>query len=134
MTSLLAHYYHAFNAGDVDGMLNLLSDDVVHEPCQGTPRHGKGLFREFLEHMNHCYKEEVIDPRFLYATDGSHASAEFTLNGIYMRTDEPLSPAHGQSYTLRVGTFFDIQHTKITRVSNHYNLQHWIDQISVPTP
>lgn len=130
MTSILDEYYAAFNRGDANGMLALLSDDVVHEPCQGEPRHGKAMFAEFLDHMNHCYKEQVINPSILFAADGSRASAEFRLEGTYLQTDEPLPTAHGQTYTLRVGTFFEFKDGKISRVSNHYNLQNWIDQIS----
>lgn len=130
MTTLLHTYYDAFNRGDAAGMLALLSDDVLHEPCQGEPRHGKQLFTEFLDHMNRCYKEQVINPSILYSADGTRASAEFRLDGTYLQTDEPLPAARGQNYVLRVGTFFDIKDGKITRVSNHYNLQSWIDQIS----
>jgi steroid delta-isomerase-like uncharacterized protein len=130
MSTILEQYYTAFNRGDTQAMLALLSDDVLHEPCQGQPRHGKALFAEFLAHMDRCYKEQVINPQILYAEDGSRASAEFRLEGTYLQTDEPLPPAHGQTYVLRVGTFFELKNGKICRVSNHYNLQHWIDQIS----
>ena len=130
MTSILENYYAAFNRGDAAGMLALLDDDVLHEPCQGEPRKGKALFTEFLDHMNRCYKEQVINPSILYSADGARASAEFRLEGTYLQTDEPLPAAHGQKYILRVGTFFEFKDGKITRVSNHYNLQSWIDQIS----
>lgn len=130
MSSILEQYYDAFNRGDAAGMLALLDEDVLHEPCQGKPRQGKAMFAEFLDHMNHCYKERVIEPRILYSADGSHGSAEFQLEGTYLRTDEPLPPAHGQIYRLRVGTFFEFKNGKITRVSNHYNLEYWIEQIS----
>lgn len=129
-TEILERYYSAFNAHDSDGMLALLSDDVIHEPCQGEPRNGKTVFREFLAHMDECYREQVVDPQIFISDDGTRGAAEFMLNGEYLKTDSDLPPAQGQRYTLRVGTFFEFRDGKIARVTNHYNLQNWIDQIS----
>lgn len=127
---LLQTYYAAFNAQNYEGMLALLSDDVLHEPCQGQPRAGKTLFREFLAHMDDCYREQVMEPQIFVSDDGTRGAAEFLLTGEYLKTDTDLPPANGQMYKLRVGTFFEFRDEKITRVSNHYNLQDWIDQIS----
>jgi steroid delta-isomerase-like uncharacterized protein len=130
MQDIISQYYTCFNNGDYEGMLALLSDDVLHEPSQGEPRPGKLKFREFLAHMEDCYKEEVIDPVVMTSTDGTRAAAEFMLSGTYLKTDEGLPPARGQRYRLRVGAFFELKNGSITRVSNHYNLQHWLQQIS----
>lgn len=125
----LAAYYAAFNRQDVEGMLALLSGDVVHEPSQGDPRHGKDAFRAFLDHMNRCYAEQVIDPVFLTGNDGSRGAAEFMLEGRYLETDEGLPDANGQTYRLRVGAFFEFTDGLISRVSNHYNLADWTRQV-----
>ncbi|HTQ99063.1 MAG TPA: ketosteroid isomerase-related protein [Candidatus Acidoferrum sp.] len=129
MSNILERYYQCFNAGDYNGMLELLAEDVVHEPCQGSPRHGKQKFREFLQHMERCYKETVHNPCLFVSTDGKRAAAEFELTGTYLQTDSELPPAQGQTYRLRVGTFFEIDGGRIKRVSNHYNLQDWLRQI-----
>lgn len=129
MSKILEQYYQCFNAGNYNGMLDLLNDDVVHEPCQGAPRKGKALFREFLQHMERCYKEQVHNPVLFYSADGKRAAAEFGLTGTYLNTDSDLPPANGQTYKLRVGTFFEIDNGRISRVSNHYNLQDWLRQI-----
>ncbi|KKW91055.1 ketosteroid isomerase-related protein [Sphingobium chungbukense] len=126
---LLGLYYAAFNRGDSAAMLDLLTDDVVHEPSQGAVREGKAAFAQFLDHMNHCYSEEVIAPVFLTSADGAHGAAEFMLNGTYLRRDGDLPPATGQKYRLRVGAFFAIREGKIARVSNHYNLADWLAHI-----
>ncbi|AKM11728.1 ketosteroid isomerase-related protein [Croceicoccus naphthovorans] len=122
-------YYAAFNRQDAEGMLALLSDDVVHEPSQGEPRHGKDAFRAFLSHMNRCYAEQVIDPVFMASEDGSRGAAEFQLTGRYLETDEGLPAATGQQYALRVGAFFEFSDGLIARVSNHYNLADWTRQV-----
>ena len=127
--SLIEAYYAAFNRNDAPAMLALLSDAIVHEPSQGKPRHGRDAFAEFLAHMNRCYAEEVIGPIILASSDGSHAAAEFHLKGRYLATDDGLPEAHGQTYELRVGAFFEVQGDRITRVSNHYNLADWLAQV-----
>jgi steroid delta-isomerase-like uncharacterized protein len=128
--ALLEDYYSAFNAHDSAAMLDLLAENVVHEPCQGQPRHGKGLFRDFLAHMDACYREQVIDPQLFVSEDGARGAAEFMLEGEYLATDGDLPVAHGQRYRLRVGTFFAFADGTIARVTNHYNLQDWIEQVS----
>lgn len=128
--ALLEAYYAAFNAHDSNAMLAMLAEDVTHEPCQGKPRNGKAAFADFLAHMDACYREQVIDPQLLASEDGTRGAAEFLLEGEYLATDGDLPPASGQRYRLRVGTFFAFQDGRITRVTNHYNLQDWIDQVS----
>jgi steroid delta-isomerase-like uncharacterized protein len=127
---MIGRYYAAFNRADYKEMLDLLADDILHEPSQGKARKGKEKFREFLKHMENCYREQVIDPVIFYSADGTRAAAEFDLSGEYLKTDEGLPPAKGQKYSLRVGAFFEISGGKISRVSNHYNLQDWIEQVS----
>lgn len=128
--ALLGQYYDAFNRGDAPAMLALLTDDVRHEPSQGDPREGRAAFAEFLDHMNHCYREKVIAPRFMIAEGGDRGAAEFMLEGRYLESDAGLPPAAGQTYRLRVGAFFEFRNAKIARVSNHYNLANWIAQVS----
>ena len=126
---VLDRYYAAFNRQDVEGMLAELAEDVVHEPSQGAVRHGKEAFRAFLVHMNRCYREEVRDPVFMLSADGTRGAAEFDLRGTYLTTDGDLPPAHGQGYALRVGAFFLFRDGGIARVSNHYNLADWLEQV-----
>lgn len=130
MKAVIEQYYQHFNDANYEGMLGMLSEDVLHEPSQGEPRLGKQKFREFLQHMERCYKEQVIDPVIMATVDGKRAAAEFMLTGAYLHTDSDLPQAIGQQYKLRVGAFFELEGGRITRVSNHYNLQHWLAQIS----
>lgn len=127
---LIEAYYAAFNAGDAAAMAELIGPGFVHEPSQGAPRRGKAKFLEFLSHMNDSYKEQLSDIVVMANPDGSRAAAEFSLKGKYLKTDPGLPEARGQSYKLRVGAFFEIRDGKIVRVSNHYNLNDWIRQVS----
>jgi steroid delta-isomerase-like uncharacterized protein len=128
---LIRLYYERFNAKDVAGFLELLTDDVVHEISQGGSEMGKASFGHFMEHMNHCYDERVYDLVVMVNTDGSRAAAEFMLDGIYLAQDGSLPPAHGQRYTLRVGAFFEVQGGMVARVSNHYNIKDWLNQVAL---
>jgi len=127
--ALIAAYYAAFNRQDAEAMLALVSDDVLHEPSQSSPRRGRAAFAEFLAHMNRCYRETVIDPVIMATPDGTRASAEFMLEGRYLETDDGLPDARGQTYRLRVGAFFELAEGRISRVSNHYNLADWTAQV-----
>ena len=128
---LLERYYAAFNKGDSDGMLALLSDDVLHDVNQGPRREGKERFRAFNARMAHCYGEQLKDIVIMATPDGRRASAEFNVHGVYKNTDEGLPPASGQTYVLPAGTFFELAGGRITRVTTYYNLTDWLMQVGV---
>lgn len=129
-TELVLAYYAAFNRGDFEGMLALLADDVVHDLNQGRRETGIEAFRAFLARMQRCYREQLHDVVVMPSWDGSRAAAEYVVEGEYLADDEGLPPARGQHYRLAGGAFFDIADGRITRVSNYYNLEHWIRQVS----
>ena len=127
---LIRDYYAAFNAGDMTAFENLLTDDVVHDINQGHRETGKPAFRVFMQKMNGAYKERLAGISVLASDDGSRASAEFVVHGEYLRSDEGLPPARGQKYVLPAGAFFEVRGGKVARVTNYYNLQDWIAQVS----
>ncbi len=127
---LIRRYYDAFNAGDSEGMLSFLTDDVIHDVNQGERRQGKDKFRAFNARMTHHYKEDLRDLVVLVSKDGARAAAEFNVHGKYLNTDEGLPPANGQTYVLPAGTFFAIRDGKIARVTTYYNLTDWIAQVA----
>ena len=128
---LIAAYYTAFNAGDAEGMLALVSDDIEHHVNQGAIRRGRAKFAEFCAHMGVSYHEELKDIVIFASEDGSRGAAEFVVHGVYLKTDPGLPEAKGQRYVLPAGSFFACAGGKITRVTTYYNLQDWVDQVSV---
>jgi steroid delta-isomerase-like uncharacterized protein len=126
---LLRRYYGAFNAGDWKGFLALLNEDVAHDINQGARETGRAAFAAFMDRMNVCYSEQIEDIVLFANADGDHAAAEFTVVGRYLKTDEGLPEARGQTYRLPGGAFFDIRDGKVARVSNYYNLQDWLKQV-----
>lgn len=129
-TELVLTYYAAFNRGDWDGMLALLADEVVHDLNQGARETGRAAFAAFLERMQRSYREELRDIVVLASLDGDRAAAEYVVHGEYRHTGEGLPPANGQRYVLPGGAFFEIGGDRIVRVTNYYNLQDWIAQVS----
>lgn len=127
---LIRRYYAAFNRGDWEAMLDCLHEDVVHDLNQGERETGRDAFRTFLARMDRCYSEQLRKIVAMANEDGSRAAAEYEVHGIYKFDDEGLPPARGQKYVLPGGAFFEVRAGRIARVSNYYNLQDWIDQVS----
>ncbi len=125
---LIQRYYAAFNAADWEGMLALLTTDVVHDINQGGRETGSEAFRAFLARMNRCYAEHLTD--IVVMAHGDRAAAEFMVHGQYIASDEGLPAASGQRYILPAGAFFDIRAGRIARVSNFYNTADWLRQVS----
>ena len=128
-TELIESYYAAFNAHDWDGMLALLSDDVIHDINQGDRETGVDAFRAFLMSMDRSYAEQVTNLVVMVSPDRTRAAAEFMIEGQYLASDPALPEARGQRYSLPVGAFFEVRNGKIERVTNYYNLRDWIRQV-----
>ena len=103
-----------------------VTDDVVHDINQGGREVGKDAFRAFCQKMARSYREQLTDIVVFGNADGTRGAAEFTVNGQYLATDEGLPEATGQAYVLPAGAFFEIRDGKVARITNYYNLPHWI--------
>jgi len=128
--ALVTRYFDAFNAGDTDGMVACLAEDVRHDVNQGGTRIGHDAFRAFCGHMARCYEERLSEIVVMASADGSRAAAEFIVDGRYLATDDGLPEAAGQTYRLPAGTFFAIEDGRITRVTTFYNLEDWMAQVT----
>ncbi|MEF2276938.1 ketosteroid isomerase-related protein [Deinococcus sp. YIM 134068] len=128
---LVQRYYAAFNAGDAEGMLALLTGDVRHDINEGGTEVGVEAFRAFLARMDAHYRERAEELVVMAGEDGTRAAAEFVIHGEYLRTDAGLPGATGQTYVLPVGAFFEVRpdEGKIARVTNYYNLAEWTRQV-----
>lgn len=122
-------YFDAFNQGDAEAMLALVTEDVEHHPNQGEVRHGRDAFAAFLAGMDAAYEERAEDLVVLSGDDGTRLAAEFTIHGRYLQTQEGLPAANGQTYRLPVGSFFTLRDGRIARVTTHYNLADWLRQV-----
>jgi steroid delta-isomerase-like uncharacterized protein len=128
--ALIEKYYEAFNRADWEAMLACLTDDVAHDLNQGPHEQGVGAFRAFLERMQGSYSEQLQKIVVMASVDGRRAAAEYEVHGVYLADDDGLPPANNQRYVLPGGAFFDIRDGRIARVSNYYNLNDWIAQVT----
>lgn len=126
----IAAYYDAFNRGNPEGMLACVTDTVEHRVNEGGIRHGRAAFAEFCSHMGVSYRETLKEIMIFVNEDGTRGAAEFVVHGEYLKTDPGLPEAHGQTYILPAGSFFDLRGDKISRVTTFYNLNDWIAQVS----
>ena len=128
--ALIEQYYDAFNRADWEAMLACLTDDVAHDLNQGPREQGVGAFRAFLGRMQGSYSEQLQKIVVMASVDGLRAAAEYEVHGVYLADDDGLPPANNQRYVLPGGAFFDIREGRISRVSNYYNLNDWIAQVT----
>lgn len=129
-TELVLAYYAAFNRGDWTAMLDCLDDQVVHDLNQGPRETGRAQFAAFLQRMAASYREQLDDIVVMSSPDGRRAAAEYVVRGEYLADDAGLPKARGQKYELPGGAFFEVRNGKLARVSNYYNLQEWLAQVS----
>jgi steroid delta-isomerase-like uncharacterized protein len=128
--STVTAYYAAFNAENPAGMLACVTDDIEHRVNEGGIRRGAAKFTEFCAHMGVSYREQLRDIEIFVNDTGTRAAAEFVVHGAYLKTDPGLPEAHGQTYILPAGSFFDLKDGKISRITTFYNLNDWIAQVS----
>jgi steroid delta-isomerase-like uncharacterized protein len=127
---LVQRYYAAFNRKDWATMLECLAPDVQHDSNQGDTHRGLDHFRAFLAHMDESYDETLTDMVYMVDKTGYRIAVEFTVNGVYKKTDQGLPPATGQQYMLPAGAFLHVRDGKISRVTTYYNLALWIKLIA----
>ena len=127
--AIIQQYYEYFNSKNLPSFLNLLDKDVVHEISQGTTEKGIDAFAAFMNRMNKAYDEHLRNIVIMSNEDGSRLAAEFIVEGTYKATDGTLPDAKNQKYTINCGAFFEVKNQKITRISNHYNMNDWLSQV-----
>ena len=117
---LLDRYFRSYNARNVEGLLELVHDDLVHDIGTCRREVGKRAFARFLATKNALYDEHVYELDLLISPDGSHAAAEYTVLGFMLVEGDanvPLSP--GETYRVGAGTFFHIRDGLISRISSY---------------
>lgn len=129
---IIEAYYRAFNEKKRADLMNLLSDQIIHDVNQGERQVGLKAFEKFLDKMDFSYDEQIRDLVVMTEPRGLRASAEFMVDGQYLKTDPGLPEARGQRYLIPAGAFFELEPKtqKILRVTTYYNLPHWVQAVS----
>jgi steroid delta-isomerase-like uncharacterized protein len=127
---LIRQYYLKFNEGKFSEMIDLLADNVEHDLNEGETQKGKPAFAAFMKVMDAHYSERAVELEVFSGEHPDRFAAEFFIEGTYKKTQAGLPEAKNQPYRLRVGAFFEVKNSRITRVTNHYNLHHWIQMVN----
>jgi steroid delta-isomerase-like uncharacterized protein len=126
---LIQKYYEYFNSKEWENFFKLLDTNIIHEINQGNKEIGINLFKKFLNRMNECYDEKISNIIIFNSDLQNLYAVQYTVSGIYLKTDHGLPAAHGQTYEIRGAAFFEIENQKITAITNYYNLNEWIEMI-----
>jgi len=126
---LVKKYYEEFNKKNIEGILDLCSDNVINEPNQGENQIGKELLRNFFKISWSHFKEDVYDLDILCNQDGSNVATEYTVRGTYFNTKENLFPATNQKYDITCTTLFKFKDNKISKITRYYNTKKWLDMV-----
>lgn len=128
--NIVQAYFDAFNQSDIEGLLALLHEDVVHDVNEGERHIGKQAFREFYAQAIRNFDEARSDIAIMVSENSARAAAEFTRRGSYTATIAGFPPANGQSYSVQAGIFFELDDGLITRVTGYFNKAELLAQLS----
>lgn len=126
---LIHTYFETFNKKSWSEFFALLHPEIIHDINQGSAEIGIAAFHKFMDHMNDCYDEQIVDRVIMVDETGKHASCRFTVKGKYLKTDSTFPAAHGQTYSLPAASLFEIDGQKVKRVTTYYNLNDWLKQV-----
>ncbi|EKF43490.1 hypothetical protein NA8A_05643 [Nitratireductor indicus C115] len=127
--ALVLRYLEAFNAADHAGMLDLVSEDVAHDPFDAEREIGKEKLRWRLGLAGRHFDETLADIAVMAEEGGVRAAAECTVRGVYTTSADGLPEARGQSYAVPAGFFFEIDEGRISRISAYRNPVTWLSAL-----
>lgn len=120
-------YFDAFNRKDVEALLALLDEHVVHDINEGPTETGREAFRAFKAEMDQAFDEQLEELYIM--VNGDRGCAEFRVTGKYTKTVEGLPEANDQEYQIPACAIFEVRDGMIKRVTSYYNLRAWTDAI-----
>jgi steroid delta-isomerase-like uncharacterized protein len=130
---LAARFYEAFDAGDMDGVLSVFSDDLeTTDPGIGTV-HGHGPFREYIETLKRAVPDAraVIDGMYdtgdVVVVEGRFAG---TFTGPLASPDGDIEPT-GAIVDLRFADVSRAQDGKIVSYHTYYDQLGLLTQLGV---
>src|SRR3546814_5618649 len=95
--TLITAYYDAFNRGDREAMLSMLTDDVAHDLNQGAREVGREAFRAFLQRMARCYGDQLRGIVVMVNADGIRAGTDAVVHGVCKVPDNGHPQAQGHT-------------------------------------
>lgn len=126
---IIENYYKAFNNKNWPEFFSLLDDQVIHDVNQGDREVGITKFKAFMDRMDGAYDEQISDIVIMADPKHQRFAVEYLVKGKYLKGEAGFPAARGQTYELPGVAIFEIKNKKITRISNYYNLNLWIEKV-----
>jgi steroid delta-isomerase-like uncharacterized protein len=130
---LVTRFYEAFDAGDVDAVLSVFSDELeTTDPGMGTV-HGHGPFREYIETLKRAVPDAraVIDGMYddgdVVVVEGRFAG---TFTGPLASPDGDIDPT-GATVDLRFADVSRVRDGKIVSYHTYYDQLGLLTQLGV---
>ena len=115
MKSLVSRHLRAEGMGDVDGAIEVYTDDIEHDVVgfPGSPSHGKDGARKFYEELTSNFRTEGEEVLHRYLTDDSMI-LEQMMTGAVIGSMLGL-PGHGRRISFRIMHVFEFRDGLISR-------------------
>jgi len=130
---LAVRFYQAFDAGDVDALLPLFSEDLeTIDPGMGTVR-GHGPFRDYIETLKRAVPDATAVIEHMYdAGDAVIVEGRFvgTFSGPLAGPDGDIDPT-GASVDLRFADVSTARDGKITSYHTYYDQLGMLTQLGL---
>ena len=127
---LLHKWIDAFNAHDVDGLVECYDEDAINfQVAAGQPVIGIAKIREDFESFFHAFPDTYANVENLMG-DGDWAAWEWlgggTLTGEFLGKQPT-----GESYQLRGCGFFEYENEKIILQRGYWDKETWFSQVGL---
>jgi steroid delta-isomerase-like uncharacterized protein len=135
LTPVLEAWLTAFNAGDAERLLALLTDDAVwEEPAIGLAAHGPEQIRTHLAALFTATPDIAYEVTGGVVTD-EYAVVEWVVTGTYQRDFLGLPPAAGQPFTFRGVSVFELTNGHVRRYTEYWDAYTFLVQLgALPAP
>jgi steroid delta-isomerase-like uncharacterized protein len=127
-TPVLDQWATAWSSHDVHQILRLFTDDCTYEDVPtGAVNTGKDALRKFAEFWFSVAPDFKVDLAKRFETD-HWAAGEWTMSGT-QKSDMPNLPATGKSFSIRGSTVMELEHGKIRRCSDYWDMAAFLKQL-----
>ena len=134
LTPLLEAWLTAFNAGDAERLLALVTDDTVwEEPAIGLTAHGPDQIRTHLEALFTATPDIAYEVTGGVVTD-EYAVVEWVVTGTYQADFPTLPPAADQPFTFRGVSVFAMTDGAVRRYTEYWDAYTFLVQLGALPP
>jgi steroid delta-isomerase-like uncharacterized protein len=132
---LLAEWTSVFNAGDVDRLLALYTDDAVWEEIAiGLAAEGPDQIRAHLDRLFAATPDIAYEVTSAFVA-GDRAVLEWVVTGTYSGDFPGLPPAAGQPFSFRGASVFTLADGKIRHYTEYWDAYAFLVQLgAIPAP